>query len=239
MMEIMQIVAQSLSHDRDRLTSSALNFANAATPGYKRQWAAGVAFEQQMQAVEAGAGATAQTVRLDMRPGPEQYTGRALDLALTVKDAFFEFSRDQKKLYGRAASLHVDAQGRLVNPQGDAIMGRGGEIRLQTTEPVIDRQGNIYEAGRFVDRLSIVTFGQPERLLPKGGGLFEEAAERAGEMPQAVSTVLQRYLEGSNVDPVREMVHVIEVMRHFESLQKSAQISDEMIGRAVQKLSET
>lgn len=52
------------------------------------------------------------------------------------------------------------------------------------------------------------------------------------------STVLQGYLEGSNVDPAREMVGMIDAMRHFESLQKSAQFIDEMTGRAVQKLGE-
>ncbi|RBL81311.1 hypothetical protein DDE05_45235 [Streptomyces cavourensis] len=50
--------------------------------------------------------------------------------------------------------------------------------------------------------------------------------------------MLQGYQEGSNVDPAREMVGMIDVMRHFESLQKSAQFIDEMTGRAVQKLGE-
>lgn len=39
-------------------------------------------------------------------------------------------------------------------------------------------------------------------------------------MREGGSSVLQGYLEGSNVDPAHEMAGLIEVMRHFESLQK-------------------
>ena len=236
-MDVMQIIAQSLAQDRDRLTTSALNFANVTTPGYKRQIPDGVSFEHKMQAIEAGT--TAQSgVAHDMAAGPVKQTGRALDLALAVDDAFFTFARERQTLYGRAAPLHIDAQGILVNARGDAVQGQGGDIRLQTSAPVIDAQGNIFENGQFVDRLALVSFEKPERLLARPGGLFEAAGEPASQIDAAGPVVLQRHLEGSNVDTAREMVGVMEVMRHFEALQKSAQISDEMLGRALQKLSE-
>lgn len=241
-MEIMNVIGQGMGVDQDRLTAIAINLANARTPAYKRELVNGAAFEAQMDALErqaGGASAAAPSARYsDMRPGAVRHTGRPLDVALTGENSFIELSREGKTLYGRQGALHVDAQGRLATAGGDLVMGQGGEIRLVSTTPRIDAQGNVYDQGKFVDRLSLVSFPEPQSLQRLGGGVYGATQGRGQPAREGDSTVLQGYLEGSNVDPAREMVGMIDVMRHFESLQKSAQFIDEMTGRAVQKLGE-
>ena len=241
-MEIMNLIGQGMGVDQDRLTAIAVNLANVRTPAYKRELVNGAAVETQMDALERrsqGADAPSPSATYsDMRPGAVRYTGRPLDLALTGEAAFLELSRDGKTLYGRQGALHVDSQGRLATAGGDLVMGQGGEIRLTSTAPRIDPMGNVYDQGRFVDKLSLASFTDPQGLTRLGGGVYAASQGRAQPAREGESTVLQGYQEGSNVDPAREMVGMIDVMRHFESLQKSAQFIDEMTGRAVQKLGE-
>lgn len=240
-MEIMNVIAQGMGVDQDRLTAIATNLANVRTPAYKREMINGAGFEAQLDALEQGdparAGARAVS-RADMRPGAVQYTGRPLDMALSGENAFLELSRDGATLYGRQGAMRVDSQGRLVNAGGDLVMGMGGEIRLASNAPRIDAQGNVYDQGKFVDRLSLASFDSPQNLTRLGAGVYRAGQERAQPMREGGSSVLQGYLEGSNVDPAHEMAGLIEVMRHFESLQKTAQFVDDMTGRAVQKLGE-
>jgi flagellar basal-body rod protein FlgG len=45
-------------------------------------------------------------------------------------------------------------------------------------------------------------------------------------------TVLQRHLEGSNVNSVNEMVELISLQRNFESTQKAVRTLDDALGKA-------
>lgn len=50
--------------------------------------------------------------------------------------------------------------------------------------------------------------------------------------------VRQGHLEASNVDAMKEMVHMIETTRHFEMSQKVITGYDEMIGEAISTIAE-
>lgn len=239
----MNVIAQGMGVDQSRLNAIAVNLANVRTPAYKRELVNAVGFEAQMNALEQRASGAQASPALsasysDMRNGAVQFTGRPLDVALTGQNVFLELSRDGKTIYGRQGAMHADEQGRLVTAQGDLVMGQGGEIRVVSTSPRIDHLGNVYDQGRFVDKLSMASFKEPEKMTRLGGGVYDAGSQQGLAAQDGAFSVLQGYLEGSNVDPAREMVGMIDVMRHFESLQKTAQFVDEMTGRAVQKLGE-
>jgi flagellar basal-body rod protein FlgF len=48
--------------------------------------------------------------------------------------------------------------------------------------------------------------------------------------------VRQGALENSNVDHMTEMVQMVQVMRHFETMARVVQGYDEMVGTAINKL---
>ena len=62
-------------------------------------------------------------------------------------------------------------------------------------------------------------------LVPLGGGRW--AANGATEEAMD-ARVIQGALEGSNVDPVKSMVSLMEAARNFEMFQKAMQTSDQM-----------
>ena len=85
-----------------------------------------------------------------------------------------------------------------------------------------------------VGQLTLATFVNPAGLKPIGGNLFIETAASgppiegvAGE--GQLGSIIQRFLEGSNVNPVRELVDLIKTQRAFELNSQSIQAADESL----------
>jgi flagellar basal-body rod protein FlgF len=87
-----------------------------------------------------------------------------------------------------------------------------------------------------LDTLKIVDFDK-ERFLAKQGASLWRSTEESGEakaMPGGSRPkISQGYVETSNVNPVLEMVRMIEVNRAYEANQKSIQSEDSMLGKLI------
>jgi flagellar basal-body rod protein FlgG len=83
-----------------------------------------------------------------------------------------------------------------------------------------------------VGQLELYRFPNPHGLRLEGGNLYTET-EASGSptsgMPgdPGFGTLLQRYLEASNVDPTRELVNMIRTQRNFELNSRTIQAADE------------
>ena len=62
----------------------------------------------------------------------------------------------------------------------------------------------------------------------KQDGYFTGGGEPLG----IEATIQQRYLEASNVEPVKEMVKMIESERHLQSMAQVLKMYDQMIAKA-------
>lgn len=244
MQQIMQIIAQGMSADIDRMSTVGMNIANVRTLSYKRAISAGDVFDRLVDRASmsaAGARVVASVAAhmptvSDMRPGKLMQTGRPLDVALTGP-YFFELTSESGPVYSRMGSFQLDSQNTLIGASGDPVMGMDGEIRLdQGGTPTIDAQGDIYESGRLIDRLKLVHIEHPEKMTRLGDGLYALAGQTTDPIENGTTALQQGYLEASNVDAGREMVNVMEIVRHFETMQKVAQSYDDMTTQAIQKL---
>lgn len=253
--DIFAIGLIGMQQDLAKVDRVAANLANVSTPGYRREvlgaapfadvarLAAGNDRGTESSAAAPGFEQASMRVLLDTRPGTIKVTGEPLDVALTG-DGFFEVETANGPAYTRQGNFTVDARGRLVTAQGDPVMGRGGEIRLNTTSPVIDRQGNVTEAGSSggsagvshspVAQLKIVTFDDPPSLTKIGDGLY--AAGNGMKVIADGAEVRQGALENSNVNALREMMQLMQSTRHFESMQKLVQNYDGLLDTAIHKL---
>jgi flagellar basal-body rod protein FlgG len=238
MEQVFALTLSSLQTDIARLDNIALNLANVQTPGYKRQVAAAQPFAE---AIQAAQGDVAQGAS-DPRPGSLKMTGQPLDVALTA-EGYFEVLTDSGPAYTRAGNFGVDASGRLVTAQGYPVMGRNGDIRLATRTPTIDAAGRITETpepggdARLVDQLKVVRFARPQSLRRLGDGLVAPGDDMA-VMNEGEPQLRQGALENANVNSTREMVDLIQTMRHFESMHRALQGYDDMVGTAIRKLTE-
>ena len=216
---------------RHRLEAIGLNAANAARPGYRRQFALDVA-----AAPEASGGVGARTTSaasageggrpVDLRPGAPMGTGRALDLAIEDEELFFALTDGERTWLTRAASFRLDAEGVLVGERGLRVVGRDGEIR---------RDGQIVRDGIVLGALQLFRPNDRSSLRSAGGALLSAASgEHAVEAGNG--RLRSGFLEGSNAEPARDLVELVALTRQFESLARVTQGYDELLGRAIQQL---
>jgi flagellar basal-body rod protein FlgG len=137
----------------------------------------------------------------------------------------------------------VEARGRLVTAQGYPVMGTSGEIILNLADPVVGVTGAISSGTSSADaaplaQLKVVEFDDGAQLEHLGDGLYAAGPEMHILNEQEIQ-VRQGFLENSNVSSSYEMTGLVQVMRHFESMQKIAQGYDEMLSTAIRKLGET
>jgi flagellar basal-body rod protein FlgF len=202
-----------------------------------------------------GTGAEVNEVYTVFEQGPLKQTENPFDLALEG-DGFIAVQLPAGERYTRNGAFLLNDQGYLVTKNGDMVLGENGPVQLKKNNFVIDQDGVIYQNATYagderrlvsleenewenlerVDRLKIVEFERP-RYLRKMGDSFWEATQESGPALVAAAgdrpKVRQGFLEGANVNVVREMVEMIEVNRIYEANQKMIQTQDGLLGRLI------
>jgi flagellar basal-body rod protein FlgG len=122
-------------------------------------------------------------------------------------------------------------------------MGESGEISVKDQENPqrhkkfsVDEEGNISVDGNQIDRLQLVDFQPPYNLSKVGEALFKPTGSQPAEIQTADVRVSQGFLELSNVDAVKMMTEMIEVLRGYESYQKIIRSVDEVNSRAINEI---
>jgi len=105
----------------------------------------------------------------------------------------------------------------------------------------IDKEGLIFQNGQNIGQVGVFAFENPLLDLQKvGGGFVAKEVETVPEPANADQfTLMQGYLENSNVSSIEEMIGLIEVSRAHEANQKMIQTFDENIGKAIGTLGQT
>lgn len=172
----------------------------------------------------------------DFSAGSLQKTDNPLDIALEGS-GFFVVQTPNGIRYTRNGNFSLDSQGQLVTSNGFPVLGnKGGPIILQGEKIEINKLGEVFVDGRFVDTLRIADFSQLNFLKKEGNGLFKVEDPTVQESPATKVQVRQGFLENSNVSPVALMAELIETMRGYETYQKVIQLFDETLGQMNNKI---
>jgi flagellar basal-body rod protein FlgG len=220
---------QTLWHRHELLAN---NLANAGTAGFKQDDLLVMAGSTPPAALADASGSMTAIGGYTMAhwtdhgPGLYRDTGRELDVAIDGA-GFLVVETPRGLRYTRAGALTIGRDGTLVTASGHQVMGEGGPITVRSAKPVIGPQGDIQDGGRVAGRLRVVDFPRPYRLAKEGDGVFVPIDRTAEPVPAADYQVLGGTLEESNVNPVRTMVQMIEMLRHYESAQRVVQAVDE------------
>ncbi len=217
------------------LEVTAKNLANLNTIGYKKQRF----FIRHLLDAMAGQSPHENNKALgdtdtDFSPGTLKQTDNPLDVAISG-DGFFVIQVNGENLYTRNGSFTLDGEGRLVTLEGDPVVTDGGEVQLQGGKVTINEQGQILVNDRPVARLKIVTFDDPAALERLSGTYFAPGNASETEPDPASIQLRPGYLETSNVDPVQEMVQLIELNREFSLNQKMIRSQDRTLEQLIQK----
>ena len=181
-------------------------------------------------------------VYTDHSNGSLKNTGNDLDMALVGK-GFFCVQTPDGIHYTRKGDFTLDGDGTLVTRNGWPVLGESGEIKVDSSgNPAqhkkfsVDESGNIYVDGNQADRLRVVDFPQPYNLIKVGETFFKSPDNGAGPIPSEKSKVSQGFIELSNVDGVKMMTEMIEVLRGYESYQKIIRSIDDVNSRAINEI---
>jgi len=193
------------------------NLANASTTGFKEQR---LSFESALVSdgpLGDGHVKTTPTVQ-DFSDG--QVVTDNVETHMALKGRGFFLLEDGS--LSRAGAFSQSHDGYLVTPDGQKVMGEAGPIHLEPGERMSVRSdGGIMVDGVQVDRFALV---DADELEPIGGSRWRSS----GPIFAAEVEVIQGALEGSNSDPMRSMVELVETSRYFEIYRSAMQASDDL-----------
>lgn len=138
-------------------------------------------------------------------------------------------NKEQK--YTRDGSFTLNADNALVTKEGNYVLGQNGIITLDSGNFSIKEDGAVYVDGTMVDKLKIVGF-EDYRTLKKIGDNLYETTEQSVET-EFKGLARQGYKEASNVNSVKEMIDMINVMRSYEANQKVLTTYDDTLDKVV------
>ncbi len=182
----------------------------------------------------------------DFSQGVIKPTGNPLDLALEG-DGFFEVLTPQGVRLTRNGAFNVSNEGILVNREGHPVLreGMGQDPQLRTIQVnsrnlTLSLAGELYEGGESLGRLSLVTVPNHEALQKVGNSNYMLRENfQAQLIPANQAQVQQGFLEGSNVNIIKEMTDMIGASRAFESTQQTMKAFDQMDAKLVNELAKT
>jgi flagellar basal-body rod protein FlgF len=229
-------------------TAHSNNLANASTAGFRSDYTQSRAQPVFGDHFPTRAFAMAERPASDLRQGPLQQTGRQMDVSIEGPGWFVVEGADGEEAYTRAGDLSVDSDGRLMNARGLQMMGDGGPIVLPPFETIeIGRDGTISirpqgEAAAAVAEVVQLRLVNPDgKTLEKGtDGLFRIRDRQPGDPGANVDpnmSLVNGFVEGSNVNAVTELTQVLAMNRQYEMQIKLMKTADENSAAATQLLS--
>jgi flagellar basal-body rod protein FlgG len=187
--------------------------------------------------------------------GSLKQTGRALDIALTVPNQFFQIDVNGETQYTRDGALYLspttDGTNRLMlaTAEGHQVLDENqNPIMFEDSfkELVISKDGTITAVSRIAEELpqifglGVVQFDRPQMLVQNGNNRYslkdlgnnqlnDVLTFLDGELRGEVS-MQQGALEMSNVDLSKEMTDLMISQRSYQMNAKSITMGDQMLG---------
>lgn len=220
-----------------RLNTIADNIANVRTAGFRAEEVKFETFLSKAAQAPVAFASSGETY-LSTRTGEMTQTGNTLDTAISG-EAWFGIAGANGTVYTRDGRMQMNDQGDLQTLTGRAVLDVGGApIQLDPNGgPVhIARDGMILQNGQQIGALGLFTMAEGTRL---------SRAENSGVLPDKPATplldfggvsVLQGYVEGSNVNPVLEITRLIEVQRNFEQAASMVDKTSQSLDSAIAAL---
>ena len=254
MIRALYSAASGMTAQQMNVDNIAHNLANAKTVGFKARRAQ---FQDLLyqNLVQPGASASAQTVvpsglqlGLGTRPasneiiftqGNFQMTGNPLDLVIQGR-GFFQVRLPSGELaYTRAGTFHLDRDGNIVTADGDPLEP---QITLppdaQTITIAPDGTVSYTQPGQtaaqIAGQIQLANFPNPAGLNSIGRNLYTPTDASGDPIvgnpggQEGLGTLLQGYVEESNVSVVEEFINLIIAQRAYEANARVVRAADEM-----------
>lgn len=231
------------------------NIANITTTAYERQRAEFQDLLYQSQervgtnssdagtivptGIQIGLGVSAGAVYRINEQGSLTQTSSPLDLAIRGKGYFGVELPSGELAYTRAGSFQLNADGEIVTAEGYRV-SPGITIPQEAIDITVNESGEVQVTmpnqtqPQLVGQLELSGFVNPAGLDALGDNLFRETEASGAPIvgiagQDGMGTILQGFLESSNVNPVTELTTLITAQRAYELNSKVIQAADETL----------
>lgn len=256
MMRSLWTAASGMTAQQSNLDVVSNNLANVNTTGFKksrsdfqdlmyqtiRQAGTTTGPDNQLPTgVQIGHGTRLVATQKIYTQGSFQSTGNSYDIAIEG-DGFFQIAMpDGTVAYTRDGSFKKDENGRLVTSEGYAL---DPEIAVpeEALDLTISAEGVVSvslpgQDPEEIGQIELARFINPAGLENIGRNLVKETAASGAPVvvnpgTDGAGTLVQKYLEMSNVQVVEEMVNMIVAQRAYETNSKAITTSDDMLSQA-------
>jgi flagellar basal-body rod protein FlgF len=228
----------------DALDILANNLANANTVGFKEEKAFFTILTKSLddprgsESLNAAINQSIQTrAALNVEGGSITPTNWDLDIAIEG-NGFLVVDTPRGIRYTRNGSLNRNAQSALATADGFPVLGAdGGTITLgpKKVNIKINENGAVMVDGAEAGRLKVVAFEDLSALQKEGSSLFASRTNPSAER-SSNAKIRSGYLEQSNVNAVSSIVQMVDLLRHFESIQKGVNLMNDIDSKAIDKL---
>jgi flagellar basal-body rod protein FlgF len=211
------------------------NIANAATTGYRQE---GLIFSEYVQSAPDQSSLSMSEARVrntSMDQGSLTQTNGGFDFAIEG-DGFFLLETPAGERLTRAGSFSPNADGDLVNPNGHRVLDSGGApifVPPDAADISVAADGTISTEGRVLGQIGLVQPVDRLDMVREDGVMFRADS---GFEPAEHATVLQGFVEGSNVNAILQVSRMIEIQRAYEMGQSFLDTEDQRIRNAVKTL---
>jgi flagellar basal-body rod protein FlgG len=254
MIRALYSAASGMRAQETNVENIANNLANASTVGYKSRRAQfedlmyqsvvqpGTASGQQTvvpTGLQLGLGSRTASNELVFTQGAFSETDNPLDVVVQG-NGFFQVQQANGTLaYTRAGQFHVDKSGNIVTLDGDPLVPQitipadAQQITIATDGTVSYTLPN-QTAAQQAGQIQLAGFQNPAGLNSIGQNLFTPT-DASGDATvgnpggsEGMGSLLQGYVEQSNVSIVNEFINLIQAQRGYEANSKVVTAADQM-----------
>jgi flagellar basal-body rod protein FlgG len=254
MIRALYSAASGMTAQQMNVDNIAHNLANANTAGFKMRRAQfqdlmyqtvvqpGAAAGQQTvvpTGLQVGLGTRASSNEIIFTQGEFSETDNPLDLVIQGK-GFFQVRRPSGELaYTRSGLFHLDRDGNVVTADGNPLEPQitlppdAQQVTIAQDGTVSYTQPNQTSAQQ-AGQIQLAGFPNPAGLNSLGGSLYtptDASGDPTVGTPggqEGLGSVLQGFVEQSNVSVVEEFINLIVAQRGYEASSKVVQAADQM-----------
>jgi len=254
MIRALYSAASGMKAQELNLDNIANNLANANTVGYKSRRAQfqdlmyqsvvapGTAAGQQTvvpTGLQLGLGTHASSNEIIFTEGSFSETGNPLDMVIQGNGFFQVLQPSGELAYTRAGQFHVDKDGNIVTASGNALQPQitipaDAQALTIATDGTVTYTLPNQTAAQQAGQIQLANFQNPSGLNSIGNNLYTPT-DASGDATvgnpggsEGMGSLLQGYLEQSNVSIVNVFINLIQAQRGYEANSKVVTAADQM-----------
>ena len=254
MLRSLRTAALGMAAQQLNVDTIANNLANVNTTGYKKSavefqdllyetinagGAEGAEGREKPSEINVGMGNKPISTFRSYTQGALEESGNPLDMAINGKGFFQLLMPDGSITYSRDGAFRINSAGDIVNSAGlklypSLTLPDGIQSVSISQDGVVSGILEGETSPEEIGQIELATFMNPAGLSPLGGnllGITEASGDPSFGMAgdTGYGTIMQGYLEKSNVDVVKEMTNLIVAQRSYEINSKAVKTADELL----------